>query len=234
MLSEFLGRVLDALMAIPGIRFIVGLVDARFQPIWALLLLAGTVYLLARASAYVSLWRAREVVRMDSVNASPPPRDRGNAPIPASTGAPQTESPPPSAGGKTMPERYARLLLFVSLGVAVVAFGAAGLLMRSTRASASNAGTTPAPAATDTAFRFEDAGWRMQGQDCIATLRVTALGRIPRHLSLFVSGSNGSVIGRADVDSPTLAKGALLDFRIPKVNCDNVQNWEVQGQFGAN
>ena len=235
-LTDIFSRVIDALLAIPGIRFIVGLVDNRLRPVWGLLLIAGTVYFLSRASHYLSLRRARETLRMDAMNTPPPSSGKSERVI----ATPPTEvaqesgeaAAHPARLVERIPARHARLLLIVSVGVAVVALSAAVALIRSGAAKPPVVASSQ-PAQSDTAFRFEDAGWRMQGNDCIATLRVTAMGRLPRHLALFVSGKGG-VIGRADVNEPAMARGALVDFHIPKVNCDRIETWEVQGEFAQN
>jgi hypothetical protein len=53
--DRVLNQIIDHLLAIPGLRFIFGLVNASLRPFLAVLLLAGTLYLLSRAAHYVSL-----------------------------------------------------------------------------------------------------------------------------------------------------------------------------------
>ena len=63
MFDQIISSVTEVLLAIPGVREVMGLVDSRLQPLMALLLLAGIVYLVSRAAHYVSLRHARETVR---------------------------------------------------------------------------------------------------------------------------------------------------------------------------
>jgi hypothetical protein len=91
-----------------------------------------------------------------------------------------------------------------------------------------------AVAAADTAFRFEDAGSRAEKGACIETIRVTAISRTPRRLSLFIMDAAGAVIGHDVLESPAVTAGTMLDFRFPGIDCARVDEWQVQGEFVQN
>jgi hypothetical protein len=232
---------MEALLAIPGVREAMSLVDARLQPLVALLLLAAIVYLLSRAAHYVSLRHAREKVReaqrlefatphlyhtIDEPEPEAAPPD-----IDALLAAPP--SAPPSGGIRLRPTH-----LIVS-AVTVMFMAAMAMMVRPKAPETAPLESFGPPddsavAAADTAFRFEDAGSRAEKGACIETIRVTAISRTPRRLSLFIMDAAGAVIGHDVLESPAVTAGTMLDFRFPGIDCARVDEWQVQGEFVQN
>ena len=57
--DHVLSAIINTLLAIPPIRFVMGLVESRWRPLWAALWLAVIAYLLSRSMNYWALRRAR-------------------------------------------------------------------------------------------------------------------------------------------------------------------------------
>jgi hypothetical protein len=108
------------------------------------------------------------------------------------------------------------------------------LLLRQRLPDGTAAPQTPTTTTADTAFRFEDAGWRNDKGTCIATIRVTAMGKSPRRLTLFVTDSSGAALGRDVKEAPVVAPGALVEFHFANLDCRRVDEWQVQGEFAKN
>lgn len=241
MFDKIISSVMEALLAIPGVREIMGLVDSRLQPLMALLLLAGIAYLLSRAAQYVSLRHARERVReAQRLEISNHRSDRTIVEPPAEAAPTSMEelhtpvpSAPPSGGFRLRPTH-----LIVSV-VTVMLMAAMAMMVRPKPQETGPLDSFDltdevAVAAADTAFRFEDAGSRAEKGACIETIRVTAISRRPRRLSLFIMDAAGAVIGHDVLESPAVTAGTMLDFRFPGIDCARVDEWQVQGEFVQN
>ena len=64
LLNDIIAPISDTLLAIPGVRFIVGLVDGALRPLWVVALLSAAFYLMTRAGQSLSRGLAsRFVVR---------------------------------------------------------------------------------------------------------------------------------------------------------------------------
>jgi hypothetical protein len=228
MLREIFSTVFEAVLAVPGVRFVLGLVDSRIRPFWAAMLLAGTFYLISRAANYVSLQRARRVVLAEDLAGDTPESESAETTVVLRPSDPPIAAHPPRV---MSPALLGALIAGIS-GVMLVAIIALKLSAPKEEVAAGIlAPDVIQREQADTSFAFSAAGWRNDGGTCIATMRVTALGRPPRRLSLFVMNAAGAVIGRDEIDKPVLAVGAMVDFRFRRVDCDDVEEWQVQGAF---
>ena len=227
MLREIISRVLEALVAIPGVRFVLGLVDSRLRPLWAAVLIAGLLYLLSRTANYLSLQRARQIALSEDLARKPAValgRKAEEAVVPEAPAVVTTDVPKPASTRLVTAAIAASIVILLLLSAALRGRSRTPV----TTISALDSLAVPA---VDTSFTFDDAGWRRDGDACIATMRITALGRHPRRLSLFVMNAAGQVIGRDAIQSPALAVGAMVDFRLRKIDCDDIHEWQVQGEF---
>jgi hypothetical protein len=242
MFDQIIASVTEALLAIPGVREVMGLVDSRLQPLMGVCLLAGMAYLLSRAAHYLSLRHAREKLRQaQELEIANSRTDRTIIePAAAATAlVPPDENVAAPAPVITAPRTWVTLrrpVLLLGGGAAVIVVAVLAALTRPAPTDATplesfGPGEASAVAAADTAFRFEDAGSRAEKGACIETIRVTAISRTPKRLSLFIMDAAGAVIGRDVLESPAVAIGTMLDFRFPGIDCARVDEWQVQGEF---
>ncbi len=157
------------------------------------------------------------------------PRNPAPMPPPGPPPGPANRPRPPPDPESGRPRFY-----YLLPAVLTIAGGAAitlGILLLLRQRLPEGTAAPEATVAADTAFRFEDAGWRNDKGTCIATIRVTAMGKSPRRLTLFVTDSSGAAIGRDVKEAPVVAPGALVEFHFPKLDCRRVDEWQVQGEF---
>ncbi|MFL5630356.1 MAG: hypothetical protein ACJ77T_03780 [Gemmatimonadaceae bacterium] len=242
---QIMAAVVDSLLAIPPIRFVMGLVDARWRPLWATIWLAVVAYILSRAMNQLALRRARLHLLRDrgageprEANAKPGEphgQDAGPEPLvvaraPAPPEAPRVPSSPVAA----RPTRL-RIPVPVIAGAVAIGFLAVALtslvirdksrpLADSSLARAIEAAPPPADSALDVRWR----SGRMADDDCIGTFEVTQGPGTRAHFVAFVMDTSGAVMARDSVRVASAVRGLLVDFRFRHVDCDEIDDWQLQ------
>jgi len=220
------------------VNYILGLVDPRLRPLVGALMLVGFLYALSRAARYLSLRQARQTLRDDDFTGHGVHRS-----VRTPDSGPHAIIVTPSSAYPVPRQSSATGTVFLIAGAAALAAAVGLTLMRSRSATTASAAMVDsisvdagslAMAAPDTAFRFEDAGWTMERDVCVATIRITAISRRPRRLTLHVSDASGNSIGNAVLDSPVVSPGAMVRFQFPRIDCKVVDQWEVRGEFPKN
>jgi hypothetical protein len=82
LLNDIIAPISDTLLAIPGVRFIVGLVDGALRPLWVVALLSAAFYLMTRAGQSLSRGLASRLVvrRTERDYDLSEPHDRNGSP----------------------------------------------------------------------------------------------------------------------------------------------------------
>lgn len=231
--EHLLDDVFDAVLRAPGVRALVGLVSARWQPLWAATWFL--IVILAALRAFDWFMRARlrrELLRSQAQataraarNESIESFDGSGLTLPATPQEPVAEGPTPASE----PPFWRKSLNSWGLAAGALVVALLALFARPSR-SASVGGDQAAPnSARRHAFKFKDRGWRMDGATCVTTIEVQADAPGSRQLTMLVEDSSGSVLGDDVVRVRELKSGVLLVFRFKGVRCDDVENWQIQG-----
>lgn len=233
--------MINTLLAIPPIRFVMGLVDARWRPAWAVLWLAVIGYIISRTMTQLALRRARLrlLARVgDPYDGKPREliRDRGDITMSLAQEPPNREPPPPEAAptGPASPSGVVSIpvpVLFGALAIGLLAVVGVAVVTR----SAPNAAPPAAvPVAADSVVRPEgpiDVRFRsgsMNGDDCIGTFEVTQGAGTPARLVAFVMDTSGAVMARDSAQVTAAVAGLFVDFRFRHVDCDEIDDWQLQ------
>lgn len=237
MFEDFYNTLIDALLAFPPARFVLGLVGSRWQPLWAGIWLAGLAYVIARALNALVVRRARVQELARHANPYDAPQigtghREGSAKERRPTASPRA-APARSTPALHVPHRDLRTLVRV-VGVSVVlaasvTFGVALLLNKDSAPRTALADSTPPARTPATSFAFDWRVGRMVDGACVMTFEVTAGTPVPWQVAVQVMDSVGHVVGTDSQSVPSLAPGLHLDFRFPRVACDTIQTWQFQG-----
>jgi hypothetical protein len=240
--DHVLSAIIDTLLAIPPIRFVMGLVESRWRPLWAALWLAVIAYLLSRTMNYWALRRARLRLLTETadgrplgvVDPAPAATMGGNHPGAASTPAlpnePISPSPTIGAGSATRPQIPLGVVA-ATLIVAALITGALGVAIRSRpNGPVASAPITP----TDSVLKPGppiDARWksgRMDDDDCIGTFELTRGEGTRARLVAFVLDTSGAVMTRDSAQIASAVPGMFVEFRFRHVDCDEIDDWQIQ------
>jgi len=248
--DQVLSAIINALLSVPPIRFVMGLVGPRWRPLWAALWIAVIIYLLSRAMNQLALRRARlrlaSEVETGRASAVPPllaevDRGREGPPAPAVARSAAARDPAPPDARPLAPERRSVVQgvpLPVVAGALVVGAMVVVGVARLTRPSRGDArdslaatGTVPA---VDTKARPEAPiaiRWRSgraDNLDCIGTFEVTHGPGTRARLVAFAMDSSGAVIARDSTQMNAAVTGMFVDFRFRNVDCGEIDDWQIQ------
>lgn len=244
MADQVLSAIINTLLSIPPIRFVMGLVDSRWRPLWAALWLAVIAYLISRTMSHWALRRAR----LKLLTETPEGRPLGvSDPTPAETvtGEPlrnssgpgsalpgESVSPaPPLATRTARPSQLPVAILAAALIVAAIVTGTLGMLLRA-------APNEPEPQATSAAVDSVakpdapiDVRWRGgrgDDDDCIGTFEITRGAGSRARLTAFVMDTSGAVMARDSAQVATAVPGIFVEFRFRHVDCEEIDDWQIQ------
>ena len=244
MLEQFVSAVIDALLAIPPVRFVMGLVESRWRPLWAALWIAVIAYLVSRTMNQLALRRARLRIlseppdglpvasRSASIGTADTSSEHGGG-LPTRGGAEATGTqgvPGPGAGSTTP----AVPLPVVGAALVIGAIVVAGVAV-ATRTAPNDSSPAVMPVSSDTAVARPERpidvryrSGRMEGDHCIGTFEVTHGNGTRARLVAFVMDSSGAVIGRDSARVESAVSGIFVDFRFRYVECDEIDDWQIQ------
>lgn len=244
MLRQVMAAVIDLLGAIPPIRYVMGLVDARWRPLWAALWLAVVASILFLTVRRLTIRRARR--RSLQVQVKPErrgaasrksgdheravvePEERSRVLKPASTPPPSPAPTPPSA---PPPQRGVPVPVIVGALVAgLVAVAVTALLLPNKPGAPATPPATAVdtPAAADTGLDVRWRSGRMERGDCIGTFEVTRGGGTSAQFVAFVMDTTGAIIARDSGGVQSAVPGVLIDFRFRRVACERIYDWQLQ------
>jgi hypothetical protein len=253
--QQIVQTLVNALLAIPPVRFVMGLVEARWRPLWATLWLALIAYVVARtmnqlAGRRLRLQMLRESLndphagkpREAAANDSAPTAPPENAPIAAASIADATPSQPVArAVVPTVVQAPATMLrASVPLPVVLAALGAGGLAVAgvafATRASPNatppaGATATVAPGTAAPADAPMDVRWRsgrMDDDDCIGTFEISNGTGTRARFKAFVMDTSGAVMARDSARVDAAVSGLFVEFRFRHVDCDEIDDWRLE------
>jgi hypothetical protein len=239
--NQVVSAVINTLLAIPPIRFVMGLVDARWRPLWAALWLAVIGYVISRTLNQLALRRARLhlLARVGDPYEGKPRdliRDRGDVTM-SSAQEPPTREPPPREAvptGPTSPSGVVSIPIPVLLGALAIGLLAVVGVAVATRSAPNAPAAAAAPAAADSVVRPDGPidvrfrSGRMNGDDCIGTFEVTHGAGTPARLVAFVMDTSGAVMARDSAQVAAAVAGLFVDFRFRHVDCDEIDDWQLQ------
>jgi hypothetical protein len=253
--QQIVQALVNALLAIPAVRFVMGLVEARWRPLWATLWLALIAYVVARTMNQLAGRRLRLQMLRESLNDphAGKPREAtagdpnataplGNAPIAVTSSADATPSEPVAraVAPPVVPTPAAMLRASVPLPVVLAAVGAGALAVAGVAfaiRAVPNA-TPPADAtaavAPDTAAPAEkpmDIRWRsgrMDDDDCIGTFEISNGTGTRARFKAFVMDTSGAVMARDSARVEAAVSGLFVEFRFRHVDCDEIDDWRLE------
>jgi len=246
MLRQVMTAVIDLLGAVPPVRYVMGLVDPRWRPLWAVLWLAvlpSILFLTVRrltgrrtrrrsppsqpALGRTGVARARFV---DHERAAPEPEETSRVLKPASTPPRSPVEVPPSA---RPPERGVRVPVPVIVG-AVVA-GVVAVVVTALFLPIKPGTPARPPASVDSSATADtglDVRWRsgrMDGVDCLGTFEVKRGSSASAQFVAFVMDTSGAILARDSVNvKSAVVPGLLVDFRFRRVACPRIYDWQLQ------
>ncbi len=243
MLRQVMTALIDLLGAIPPVRYIMGLVDARWRPLWAVLWLAVipsilflTVRLTLRRARLRSLQEQATRERLGLASARSvdhqrvvsEPEERSRVLKPASTpprSPVETPAPPPERGVRVP---VPVIIGAVVAGVVAVAVTALFLPIKP-RAPARPPAPLDSAAAADTGLDVRWRSGRMDGSDCLATFEVKRGRSTSAQFVAFVMDTTGAILTRDSVSvRSAVVPGLLVDFRFRRVACNRIYDWQLQ------
>jgi hypothetical protein len=235
---QIVQALVNVLLAIPPVRFVMGLVDARWRPLWATLWLALIAYVVARTMNQLAGRRLRLQMLRESLT-----DPHGSKPREATVGDPDATAPPVNAPIVVTPVAQAPATMFrasVPLPVVLAALGAGALAVAGVAfalRAAPNA-TPPADAtatvAPVTAAPVEtpmDIGWRsgrMEDDDCIGTFEISNGTGTRARFKAFVMDTSGAVMARDSARVGAAVSGLFVEFRFRHVDCDEIDDWRLE------
>jgi hypothetical protein len=246
-IPDLLGATYEALLNIPGVRFVMGLASPNWRPLWAVTWTVGLVYLAVRAvesAQRTALYRrlgAQPAVRAPTVLSVVLPDAPADPVVHEEPVPPEPLEPlqPTAAARSGATKRRPSLAVRAALGTAAVGMVLAitslfsGASERDTVSAVPSGeallADTAAPLDVAAPFSFAARGWRSEGGACVATLEVTGAAQPAGPLTMFVMDAAGTVLGTATLRVGTLTTGAFHEFRFPGVDCDAITQWQVQG-----
>lgn len=236
MFGQVMSTVVDALLAIPPVRFVMGLVDAQWRPFWAALWLAAIAYILSRTMNHLALRRARLRILSEPQGSAADVTAR--APRDAASSAPDAAAPTAKPSIPATAPRAASAAPVVPLPVVggAVLVGAAVVIVTAVALRPEPNESAPSvPAITaDSTLPSEaslDVRWRsgrMSDDDCVGTFEVTHGSGTRAGFVAFVMDSSGAVMARDSARVASAVAGLLVDFRFRHVDCDEIADWQLQ------
>lgn len=237
MADQVLSAIINTLLAIPPIRFVMGLVESRWRPLWAALWLAVIAYLISRTMNYWALRRARLKILSETTDGRPlgvtepasPPSGQGQAAESVLASAPafsRVTAPPTSA--------RARVPLGVIAGTLIVAAIITASLGVALRSIPNESDSTAPAAVLDSVVKPAapiDVRWksgRMDDDDCIGTFELTRGEGTRARLVAFVMDTSGAVMTRDSAQVTSAVPGVFVEFRFRHVDCDEISDWQIQ------
>ena len=250
MFDRLVAAVIDALLAVPPVRFVMGLVDARWRPLWAALWIAVIAYVLSRTMNQLALRRARLRILAEPPDGRPLTGSGGVAPDTAAdttardgvarertvtthaSDTPAAGAPRHGAAGVSIPLPIVAVALIVG-ALAVIGVSVALRTVPNNSAAATTAAPVAAPPADSAAkpdapidVRYRSG--RMDGDHCVGTFEVTQGHGTRARLVAFVMDTSGAVIGRDSARVDAAVPGIFVDFRFRYVECDEIDDWQIQ------
>lgn len=248
MVRQLMTAVIDLLGAIPPVRYVMGLVDARWRPLWAALWLAVipsilflTIRLAIRRARHGTLQEnetldGRGVAFGSSAEHTPgnrEPEEKSRVLKPGSTPPRSPTETPPSdparQGGGGIPVSV--VLAALVAGALAVAFTALLLLLPNKRGAPGNAASArgDSAAAADTGLDVRWRSGRMDGVDCLGTFEVKRGHSASAQFVAFVMDTSGAIMARDSVQvKSAVVPGLLVDFRFRRVACTRIYDWQLQ------
>ena len=230
MLETIFTALADAVYSLPPARFLMGLVNERWRPLWAAVWVVAFVHVVLRVLRAIGEHRARRVVVQDTL--TPP------APVAAPSLTPPDASEsvrPANAVGELVTRVPPRALAGI-VGVAAVVAVSAALLIRPAPAidtgpvDVRQAALAPAAPRDEHPFAFRSRGSRADDDDCLMTFEATAGTAAPWSITVDVMDTSGTVIARDAKRVTSLLPGLLVEFRFKHVDCDEIESWQFQGE----
>ncbi len=255
MFQQIVQALVNALLSIPPVRFVMGLVDARWRPLWATLWLALIAYVVARTMNQVAGRRLRLQMLRESLDDPNAAKTRGAAAGDTDTTAASAIAPTAvtSLADVTPSQPVARAVVppvvqipatmlraSVPLPVVLAALGAGALAVagvafaiRAAPNAMPPAGAT-ATTASDTAALAEkpmDVRWRsgrMDDDDCIGTFEISNGNGTRARFKAFVMDTSGAVMARDSARVDAAVSGLFVEFRFRHVDCDEIDDWRLE------
>jgi hypothetical protein len=246
--DQVMSTIIDALLAVPPIRFVMGLVESRWRPLWAAFWIAVIVYLISRTMNHLALRRARlkivdEQVGGGAPRSRPSPGEVDHAdvasvpPEPAVAAAAPADAPAPgpaaAESGRGLANVPVPILAAAALVVTAIALATIALTMRSAPNDSADTIATMA-AAADSAARADgpmDIRWRsgrMDDDHCIGTFEVTHGDGTRARFVAFAMDSSGAIIARDSARVASAVTGMFVEFRFRHVDCDEIADWQIE------
>ena len=244
MFDRVLSAIIDALLAVPPISFVMGLVDSRWRPLWAGLWISVIIYVLSRAMNQLALARARLRIVSEPVSglALAVQHPQGDSPRPdgpdgTASGRSASRDPGGSPSEKPTGRESGGIpvhIVIAALVVGAIAVVNVALFMRRPpndssampAASSTTAATdSNAPAPIDMRMnsrRMDDRG------NCIGTFEVTQGPGTTARLLAFALDSSGAIIARDSAQVTSAVTGMFVDLTFRQVACDKIYDWQIQ------
>ena len=255
MFQQIVQAFVNALLAIPAVRFVMGLVEPRWRPLWATLWLALIAYVVARTMNQLAGRRLRLQMLRESLDDphAAKPRDAtagdpdaiapvANAPRAVTSTSDVTPSqavarevaPPVAQTPATMLRASVPLpVVLAALGAGALAVVGVAFAIRSAPNATPPAGA-PATVAPDTAAPAEtpmDIRWRsghMEDDDCIGTFEISNGSGTRARFKAFVMDTSGAVMARDSARVDAAVSGLFVEFRFRHVDCDEIDDWRLE------
>ena len=236
MLERVWSAIVSAFLELPGVRFIAGLVDTRYRPVWAVLWLTAIAFV---------VWRLRRTRAMR----------RRQAEIVADMSTPHSRRSLLRPGDTPSDLRIPQLLearssrgrnLVLGAGMLAIVFAIVLGLVRSVEQSPAGAVNdghaamdsvvhpeAPAEPTPRSPFAFRERGWQWASGACILTLEAVAVGPPSHRVVLLVLDSSGTVIARDTSRAGAITVGQLIDFRLAGLDCNRIAEWRVRSALAT-
>lgn len=247
MFRDVMSTIVDMLYSIPPVRFVMGLVDPRWRPLWAVLWLAVIAYIVSRTMNQLALRRARlklleeraapdsptaksgETLAQDEAGEAPQERSRVLKPAPAPTHTPPstpTIEPTQTGGPRIPPSVIAIAVVVGGLAVALTSLLLPKRQVQPGAPSSTAAADTVVPADTGLDVRWRSG--RKDDDDCIGSFEVTRGDGSRAQFVAFVMDTTGAIMARDSVRVASAVRGLLVEFRFRHVDCEEIADWQLQ------
>jgi hypothetical protein len=241
---DLVSVLVETLLAIPPVRFVMGLVDGRWRPLWAATWIAAIVYVLSRSMNQLALRRARMRILREppdgrplgepAQQSAPPTAFEASSLVAAASVAdapPAADVPlpaPPAAAVAGVPLNFVvGAVLIAAVVVAAVAFA----IRPSPNAAAPAVLAEPSPEPAldpNTPIDLRYRSGRPDDDDCIATFELTRGTGTRARLTAFVMDTSGAVMARDSAQVASAVAGMFVEFRFRHVTCDEIDDWQIQ------
>jgi hypothetical protein len=252
--QQIVQAFVNALLAIPPVRFVMGLVEARWRPLWATLWLALIAYVVARTMNQLAGRRLRLQMLRESLDDPHARKTRegtagdhdataGSAMAPtAVTSIADVTPSQPVARAVTPPvaQTSATLLrasvplpvVLAALGVGALAVVGVAFAIRAAPNATPPAGATatvaPDTAAAEKPMAIRWRSGRMDDDDCIGTFEISNGTGTRARFKAFVMDTSGAVMARDSARVDAAVSGLFVEFRFRHVDCDEIDDWRLE------